>query len=300
VFLASLGYKVFLASRIDRNATALSKYGNYVYLDWNHDQSLYEACRNMDIVIHAAGMNARDCSTNPKSATEFNGEKTGILVEQAKKASVQKFIYLSTAHVYNSKLVGVIDENNHLENSHPYSISKINGENTIIKNCTMSDMQSIILRVANAFGSPIEANVNCWMLFVNDLCRQITTNHKIEIRSPSNTVRNFITLSDVCSAIEFVISENLVLADTTEIYNLGDKSKTLKDMATMIRDIYSEYKKIDAPILELTNKSSSPEALEYLSIKLENTGWKPNSDFEGEISELIRFCEVNFTFSYPY
>ena len=292
--LTSLGYEVFLASRLVRNTPDVLKLGTHFLIDWNNDQSLYDACRNMDIVVHAAGMNAGDCSKNPESAFEFNGTKTGILVQQARRASVKKFIYLSTAHVYSSNLLGIINESTELQNTHPYATSTVAGERAVMENSAESDMQGIIIRLSNAFGSPAHPGVNCWMLFVNDLCRQITTSQKIVIRSPSNTVRNFITLTDVCAGLEFIISRDFSTS-LPKVYNLGDKSKTLIEMASIIRNIYSVYQKVHAPIIELSEKSEGTESLEFRSSHLGNAGWEASSNFSAEISELIEFCEINFS-----
>ena len=164
--LSSLGYDVYLASRLVRDTPEVLKLGTPVHINWNDNQSLYDSCQNMDVIVHAAGMNSGDCLKNPDLAFEFNGSKTGNLVKQAKRAGVKKFIYLSTAHVYSSKLSGIINENTALTNSHVYPSSKVVGENSVTKINTESDMQGIIIRLSNAFGTPIHPGVNCWMLLL--------------------------------------------------------------------------------------------------------------------------------------
>jgi len=291
--LSSLGYEVFLASRLVRDTTNILRLGTPILIDWNDDQSLYDACQNMDIIVHAAGMNSGDCSKNPDLAFEFNGNKTGNLVQQARRASVKKFIYLSTAHVYSSNLSGIVHENTELTNTHVYPSSKVAGENSVTKINTESYTQSIIIRLSNAFGAPAHSSVNCWMLFVNDLCRQMATDQKIIIRSQSNIVRNFITLTDVCRALEFIISRDLSI-NSSRIYNLGDKSKTLMEMASIIRDTYSEIRNIDIPIIELSEKLEDKQNLKYRSKLIESEGWHATSNFSFEIRELIEFCEAKF------
>jgi UDP-glucose 4-epimerase len=291
--LSSLGYEVFLASRLVIDTPDVLKLGTPILIDWNDDQSLYDACQNMDIIVHAAGMNSGDCSKNPDLAFEFNGIKTGNLVKQARRAGVKKFIYLSTAHVYSSNLSGIIHENTELTNTHVYPSSKVAGENSVTKINAESDTQGIIIRLSNAFGAPTHSTVNCWMLFVNDLCRQIATDQKIIIRSQSNIVRNFITLTDVCRALEFIISRDLSI-NSSKIYNLGDKSKTLMEMASMIRHTYSEIRNIDIPIIELSEKTEYKQNLKYRSKLIKSEGWHATSNFSFEIRELIEFCEAKF------
>ena len=62
-------------------------------------------------MVHAAGMNSKDCVSDPQGAHLFNGFSTGQLVKAASQKSVEKFMYISTAHVYSDQLIGSIDEN---------------------------------------------------------------------------------------------------------------------------------------------------------------------------------------------
>ena len=292
--LSSLGHEVFISSRCNRNIPEVLKLCTHILVNWDDTHSLYNACRNMDIVVHAAGMNAGDCHKNPDSALEFNGVTTVKLVEQARRVGVKKFIYLSTAHVYSNNLSGVINESTALQNIHPYATSKVAGERAVMENSEESDMHGIIIRLSNAFGSPLHLNVNCWMLFVNDLCRQSVVSQKIVIRSPSNTVRNFITITDVCAGLEFIISRDFS-TNLPKVYNMGDKSKTLIEMASIIQDTYSELKNFNIPITELSEKAEVKQNLEYRSNLIESEGWHATSNFSSEIRELIEFCEINFS-----
>tara|TARA_B100001093_G_scaffold100534_1_gene92599 strand:+ start:2771 stop:3727 length:957 start_codon:yes stop_codon:yes gene_type:complete len=292
--LSSLGYEVFITSRCNRNTSEVFKLCTPILVNWDDAHSLYNACRNMDIVVHAAGMNAGDCSKNPDSALEFNGVITGKLVEQATRAGVKKFIYLSTAHVYSNNLSGVINESTELQNIHPYATSKVAGERAVMFSSEESDMHGIIIRLSNAFGSPLHSNVNCWMLFVNDLCRQAVESQNLVIRSPSNTLRNFITLTDVCSGLEFIISRDFTTS-LPKVYNMGDESKTLVEMASIIQNTYSKLKNTDIPIIELSEKSEVKQNLEFRSNLINSEGWHAASNFSSEIRKLIEFCEINFS-----
>ena len=64
-------------------------------------QQICTACLDVDVVVHAAGMNAKDCLADPVAA-HFNGVATARFAAAASKAGVEKFIYLSTIHVYAS------------------------------------------------------------------------------------------------------------------------------------------------------------------------------------------------------
>ena len=80
-----------------------------VEINWRSETSLNEACKNIDAVVHLAGMNAQDCKANPATALEVNCVY-GKTVEAAVKRGVKRFIHLSTAHVYAAPLEGDIEK----------------------------------------------------------------------------------------------------------------------------------------------------------------------------------------------
>ena len=58
---------------------------------------------------------------------KFNCETTIKFAQAALKAGVKRFIFLSTIHVYSSKLIGVFSEDSIPSNSHPYASIKNKG-----------------------------------------------------------------------------------------------------------------------------------------------------------------------------
>ncbi len=292
-YLASNMDEIYLGSRCLQPRPQWIPRGGVVQMDLNDKNSLLAACENMDVVVHAAGMNASECGLDPLMALEVNGAATGRLLQAAQEKAVSKFIYLSSAHVYSSNLSGVITEDTELTNTHPYATSNVAGEQATINHRSGSEMQTLVVRLANSFGSPMDAQVNCWMLVVNDLCRQAASDRRLVIRAQSNAVRNFVTMTDVCLAIEHLIS-NCQKFEPTIICNLGDRTKSLFDIAFAIAEIYESEKGVILPIKELSQASQRIGELDFRSLALQALDWHPTSNFRTELHELIKFCEVNF------
>ena len=290
--LATSNHEVYLGSRSPRLRPNWLSQGNIVQIDWSHEGSIKAACKNIDVVIHAAGMNAAECAKNPLAALNINGVFTERLVEAAKRQGVAKFIYLSTAHVDNRSLAGVITEDTALENMHPYAMSHVAGENAVISD-SGAEMQSVIVRLANSFGYPSSTDVNCWMLVVSDLCKQATFERRLVIRGPSNSSRNFITMTDACFGIEHLINHNVAFKSPL-ICNLGDKTKTIFEIASEIKKIYVDDKGITLAIVELSKDSPATSNLDFRSFALNSLGFQPTSNFKKELHELVEFCECNF------
>ena len=193
--LSRAGHDVIVGSRSTVTLCNFSPHLENVKMNWDDQGLLTNICKGVDVVIHAAGMNAQNCLENPKKAIEFNGLVTARFVNAAEKAGVERFIYLSTAHVYARPLVGLVTENTSPNNCHPYALSNLSGEYNVLDENNRSSMQGVILRISNVFGAPEDPNLSCWRLVVNDLCRQSVEKKKLSLTSSENEVRDFISLS---------------------------------------------------------------------------------------------------------
>jgi UDP-glucose 4-epimerase len=292
--LASSGHEVFIGSRTFQPKPSWLVKGSIILMDWGDERSLLNACKNMDVIVHAAGMNAKECIESPELALQVNGVATGSLVSAASKQAVSQFIYLSSAHVYSEDPSGVISEEQSLTNLHPYATSKVAGERAAINGHSNVAMQTVVVRLANAIGVPLNKDVNCWMLVVNDLCKQAALDRRLVIRGPSNGVRNFITMTDVCMGLEFLVSNRQDCLHPL-ICNLGDKTKTIGNIASAIKSIYLEEKGMDLEIIELSNDRSETRNLDFRSSVLEDMGYQWSSNFRQELIELVDFCEFEFS-----
>ena len=284
---------VYLGSRVHRQRPDWLQQGDVIKMDWADQSNLEAACENMDAIVHTAGCNAADCLKNPTLGLEVNGLATERLVTAALQRDVSKLIYLSTAHVYASDLSGVITEDSKISNLHPYATSHIAGEKAVINGHSRAGLQSVVVRLANSFGAPASLEANCWTLVVNDLCRQAVINRALVIKGPSNTVRNFISMTDVCLAIEHLTFDHGVRLSPL-ICNLGGSEKTISDIASAIRTAFSKNTNIILPIHELVTPRPSTTALDFRSQVLGEIGYKPTLNLKEEISSIIKFCTSNF------
>ena len=153
--LYSRGYQLLLASRRKPDELRCSDSVEFVDLDWNDEIHLAEVCSKADFVVHCAGMNAADCSLDPAAALTVNGVYTAKLATAAHSSSVGRLIHFSTAHVYRSPLIGVMDETSELTNMHPYATSNHAGERALeYWRQSEPGLSWVVLRVSNAIGAP--------------------------------------------------------------------------------------------------------------------------------------------------
>jgi UDP-glucose 4-epimerase len=294
-YLVLAGHQIDLGSRTVASSPSWAPQVSVVQMDWLDRRSLEHVCTGVDVVIHAAGMNAQDCSADPVAALDFNGLATARLAASANSAGVGRFIYLSTAHVYSSPLVGAITEDTCPRNVHSYASSHLAGENAVLAHNHNGSMTGIVLRLSNALGAPVHRDVNCWMLLVNDLCRQAVTSRSLVLRTAGLQRRDFVTLTDVSRAISHVIDLNNERIGNA-IFNVGGAwAPSVLEMAKIIQTRCSV-------ILGYTPNIACPDPidaevtvdLEYKIAGLLSSGYSLTGQSIAEIDSLLIFCSENF------
>jgi len=298
IHLSKNGHEIILGTRRYLSSPVWLPNAKIAVIDWESDESLRKACLGADLIIHTAGMNAKDCELNPVEAFNFNGLATYKLLTAAINCNVKTFFYISSAHVYSNPLQGVVDENMIPRNPHPYATSHLEGEKYVQEAKEKGLIHSTTLRLSNIYGTPTGPEVNCWMLLVNDLCRQAATFKQLRLTSSGLAQRNFITLSDVCAVISELIyiskSQTLPL-----VLNIGNTySNTVHEMAISIQDRCKVVLGFSPEII--LGSGDTVEVNKSLDFKSLYSYLFSNIIVNGrdtEIDELLNFCKKSFVIS---
>jgi UDP-glucose 4-epimerase len=296
--LAQAGCSVVLGSRTSIDPPAWLHQAKVAQIHWEDGAALERCCKGVDMVIQAAGMNAQDCAADPVAALAFNGVATARLVAAAGRAGVQRFIYLSTAHVYDSPLVGTITEGICPRNLHPYATSHLAGEHAVLAASKRGQIQSIVLRLSNAFGAPMHKDVNCWTLLVNDLCRQAVQTGKLVLRSSGQQQRDFIGMTKVCHVIERLVFSNGDKDCQYGIFNVGTGvSESVLGMTKMIQQRCVQVLGFEPDLWRAQDlKEESPVPLIYETARLDQLALNlGDTNYIDEIDKLLRYCETVFS-----
>jgi len=296
-YLADFSYQVLVGTRKKRERISWLPTGKLVQIDWQSKKCLKEICKNVDVIIHAAGMNAQECLQDPVAAMECNALYTASLLQAALFQNVRRFVYFSTAHVYASPLVGKITEDLCTQNLHPYASSHRAGEDVVRAVHNQGDIEGVVIRLSNSYGAPIFPQANCWMLIINDICRQAVISHKIKLKSSGNQQRNFIPMTEVCRATTHLLglpSKNL----GDGVFNVGwTKSWSIMEMANCV-SLRAEKimgKKVEI-VCQIDSNNENIKSLEYDTSKLLKSGFQVGGQgpIETEIDNLIYFCLEHF------
>ena len=287
-------WDIRLASRSHTLAPAWAPLAEVIHLDVLDAADIARSCKGVTAVVHLAALNDRQAAHDPELAEAVSGRGTHALVNAAIENHVQRFIFMSTAHVYSSPLQGVITESASTTNQHPYATSHISGEHAVAERHDKKEILGIRLRCANGFGYPMSPNVDIWHTLVYDLCKQVVETHKMTLRSSGLQQRNFIPVGDICAAIlHFLQLDAAQVSDG--LFNLGGlTSTTVFEMATVVAERAHAVLGIIATIERPHPSSDEPiNALDFRINKLAETGFVPKNLINEEIDRLLLVCAEN-------
>lgn len=290
-----VGYIVRLGSRKSQIAPSWLPEAEIAVVDTCEPTSLSLALNDVHAVVHLAGMNANECLRDPSAALLVNGFGTMQVLQAAIDAKVERFIYFSTAHVYGSPLIGNITEETYTASLHPYATSHRAAEDVVRYAQESGKIEAIVIRLSNAYGPPTHKEANCWMLLVNDLCRQVVTTKKMVLNSSGLQRRDFIPITEVCHVVEHLL--HIPEKDIgTGLFNAGGEwSPTVLEMTTLIQkrcEITLGFRP-SFSFISQKREETSP-VLNYGLRGLYKTRFKKNSNRVEEIDKLLEFCNAQF------
>ena len=260
------------------------------HLDWQSIESLAQACKEADCVIHLAAMNEVESMRDPVGALQMNGLASLRLLEAAKRAGVRRFIYFSTAHVYGSPLLGSIDEFTLPRPVHPYAITHKVAEDFVLAAHDSKQIEGIVIRLSNGFGAPVTSEIDRWTLLVNDLCRQAVTTGELRLNSSGSQVRDFITLGDVAQAVNHMLQLDAEqLGDG--LFNLGGgRAISILEMTEKIAARWQVLTGCAIAISRPSGDGVPSPVLNYRCDKLAATGFRLTSHVDSEIDNTLKLC----------
>ena len=294
-YLVDIGYKVIIGtSRKDAKLPNELKNCSLVYTDFDDIDTLANLCHGVEFVIHLATINSQKSQDNPELALKVNGIGTYNLIQASIKSKVKYFVYFSTAHIYGSPLIGEIDEYSLPKPSHPYAITHRLAEDFLLESISNQNIKGSVFRLSNSIGLPLIKEANCWMLFINDVCKKAVVDRHIIIHSNPNIERDFISMNAVFEITEYFLSEHLI-ADYP-IFNVGSGvSHSLLQLAEIIAGRCEALFGFCPNIIFSENDTAQNLKLKYKVNKLNSEmGYKVNTNLSPLIDEVLRFCYDEF------
>ena len=294
-YFSDKAYAVILVTRrSDNNIPQNIPYNAKVrQLDYNSDEQLNKAMKEIDTLIHLAGPNIHSSSYDPENIIRYHVKLTERLLWAAKSNNLKKFIYLSTIHVYGKNLKNIVTEETKPIPAHPFAEAHLAAEK--ILSAQADNVSVIIIRCSNSFGIPYFENEKCWKLVVNNFCKSAFQNGGLIINSSGQDYRDFISVGDVAQAIHYLMELNNDKG-IDDIYNLGSSKTTrIIDIAKKIQKTLKDGFDYDCPIIKNkpSNEMNKPKHFILSTEKIKRLGSTSKLGDEG-IFSLLNHCKMKY------
>jgi UDP-glucose 4-epimerase len=162
---------------------------------------------SVDLVIHMAS-----CIVAGSDKNEFDSELLNVVLPTMKLLNMLsqkniKIIFFSSGGTIYGNQSGSITEESELEPINYYGFSKLLIEQYILFLFRSLKLKYVIVRPSNVYGKL--QNINETQGFVEVVTEKILNNKVIEIWGSGKQTRDFIHISDVCIAINKIVSQGL-------------------------------------------------------------------------------------------
>jgi dTDP-glucose 4,6-dehydratase len=236
-----------------------------------------------DIVVHfAAESHVERSITDPNEFIRSNVLGTSVLLNCARDASIDEFVYMSTDEVYGSIESGEFVEEDCFSPSSPYAASKAGADHLVQSHYTTYDQPVKTIRCTNNYG-PYQNPEKLIPLFITNLLED----ESVPLYGSGDNVRDWIHVQDTCTAILTVLEQGNV----GEVYNVaGQQHRSNIKITNQIIDILD---KDDSYIDHVEDRPGHDFRYAVDDSKLRLLGWKPNYQFEEGLADTIQWYKNN-------
>ncbi|OYT22464.1 MAG: dTDP-glucose 4,6-dehydratase, partial [Nitrospira sp. UW-LDO-02] len=187
----------------------------FVHADIGDRQAVHAALQTHRIegIINCAAETHVDRSIlDPGAFARTDVVGTGILLEEARQAGVQRFLQVSTDEVYGSVEQGSSTEGDRLEPRSPYSASKAGGDLLVLSYWTTYRFPVVVTRGSNTYG-PNQYPEKFIPLFATNAI----DGEPLPLYGDGRQCRDWLSVYDHAAGIQHVFEQG----EPGTVYNVG-------------------------------------------------------------------------------
>ena len=205
-----------------------------------------------------------------------------VLLEEARKVGVARFVQISTDEVYGQILEGAFTESDPLNPRNPYSAAKCGGDRLAYSFFASYGLPVIVTRASNNYG-PYHYPEKLIPLFVTNAIDDLP----LPLYGDGKYVRDWLYVEDHARALLFLLEKGT----PGEVYNVGGGNEV--ENIEITRRILSILGKPESLIRKVADRPGHDRRYALSTAKLEALGWKPRFDFENGIESTVRWFVDN-------
>jgi len=242
-----------------------------------------EVISGCELVVHFAAETHVDRSILEAGSfitTDVYG--TYVLLEEAKKAGVKRFIHISTDEVYGNVEEGFSREDDPLKPSNPYSASKAGADRLAYSFFVTYHLPVIIVRASNNFG-PYQYPEKIIPLFITNAIDDLI----LPLYGDGKNIRDWLYVEDHCRAIDLLIEKG----KEGEVYNVGGGN--LLPNIELTRRILAILGKPETLIRYVADRPGHDRRYALDTTKIKKLGWEPAHSFDEALKATVRWYQEN-------
>jgi len=212
--------------------------------------TLNDAMKGCDAVVHLAAMWLLHCKDFPRTAFHVNIEGTFNVLEACVKNNIKRLVYSSSASVYGDASEVPMTESHPFNNKNFYGATKIAGEAMCRAYFDRYGLSYVGLRYMNVYG-PHQDQTAAYTGVIPIMLNKIDANEPPTINGDGTQAYDFIDVEDVARSNLCSLESEA----TDEFYNVGTGVQTsIKELCDTILDLkksklkvtYNPYNEDDA------------------------------------------------------
>jgi dTDP-glucose 4,6-dehydratase len=202
-----------------------------------------------------------------------------VLLEEARKRAIGKFVQISTDEVYGT-IPGTesATEDWPLLPRNPYSAAKAGGDRLAWSYWASHDVPVIVTRASNNYG-PYQYPEKMLPLFVTNAL----DDRPLPLYGDGRNVRDWLHVMDHCEAIDFLLANG----KPGEVYNIAGGNE--RENVDVTKQILRVLGKPESLVKFVTDRPGHDRRYSLDGGKLAKLGWRPRHVFETAIPETVRW-----------
>lgn len=238
---------------------------------------------NIDTIVNFAAETHVDRSLmEPGGFIQTDVHGTYVLLEAAKKYSLERYHQISTDEVYGEVLQGRSTEEDRLHTRSPYSASKAGGDMMCLAYHTSFGVPVTITRGSNNIG-PYQFPEKVVPLFITNAMDNVS----LPLYGDGKQMRDYQYVQDHCDGIDVVLRRG----KPGEIYNLGTGVETTNlEMTHLILKLLNKPQSLIQPI---TDRPGHDRRYALDCAKVQTLGWQNRYNFEQALEATAKWYVDN-------
>ncbi|MBA42753.1 MAG: dTDP-glucose 4,6-dehydratase [Magnetococcales bacterium] len=285
---------MYYCANLDNINTDTQNSINYKFIEGNiNDLNLIKyilKTENISHIIHFAAQSHVDNSFGGSSIqyTEDNIKGTHSLLEAVRQTNLNiLFLHFSTDEVYGESELNEDPKNEMslLCPTNPYAASKAAAEMLVNSYIHSFGMKAIITRGNNVYGSNQYPEK-----LIPKFIELIKNNNKCTIHGDGSSLRSFIHVYDVCTAVDIILHQGKI----SQIYNIGSDKHHEKSVLEVTKILVKLIKNDDnymSHIEYVKDRPFNDKRYFINNTKLKELGWSQQIDFMKGIKKVIELTK---------